>query len=286
MPDARTVEAARADDMRREIPDSLLPGLYLVISHLTGAKSWCVRYRFHGTSRKHTLGSYPALGLKDARELAAKALRAVAEGRDPGREKVEARSARVDSFDSVMDEFLDRHVRRLNRARTAEATEGALRRYALPYWRGRLIGDISRRDVISLLDEIVVETPITANRTLSAVRKMFAWAMERDIVATSPCAGVKPPAPEKARDRVLSDAELSEVWRAADELGYPFGAMTKMLVLTGQRRNEVAHMTWNELDLDKHLWVLPPERTKNNQRHAGTTYLAPIIGRTRGATAS
>jgi Arm domain-containing DNA-binding protein len=97
----RSVETARASNARREIPDSLLPGLYLVISHLTGAKSWCVRYRFRGVSRKFTIGSFPQIDLKTARALGAKALRQVAEGRDPGREKIEARSARVDSADSV-----------------------------------------------------------------------------------------------------------------------------------------------------------------------------------------
>ena len=81
----RTVETLRPAAVRREIPDSLMVGLYCVI-HSTGRKVWAVRYRFRGLNRKLTLGPYPAIGLKDARELAGKALRAVAEGRDPGRE--------------------------------------------------------------------------------------------------------------------------------------------------------------------------------------------------------
>src|SRR5262249_57889607 len=96
----RSVEALKPRPVRQEIPDSLLRGLYLV-QQASGAKGWAVRYRHQGVPRKLTLGSYPALGLKDARELGAKALRAVAEGRDPGREKTEARSARVDSVDLV-----------------------------------------------------------------------------------------------------------------------------------------------------------------------------------------
>ena len=131
----RSVEAMKPRRVRQEVPDSFLPGLYL-IAQPSGAKGWAVRYRHQGVPRKLTLGSYPALGLKDARELGAKALRAVAEGRDPGREKIEARSARIDSVDRVVEEFLERHVRRSNRVRTQEETERLFRLHVLPRWRG------------------------------------------------------------------------------------------------------------------------------------------------------
>jgi Arm domain-containing DNA-binding protein len=103
----RSVETLRPSIDRREIPDDYMAGLYCVLQP-SGAKSWAVRYRHQGVSRKLTLGSYPALGLKDARELAAKALRTVAEGRDPGREKILARAAKADSVDRVVEDFLER----------------------------------------------------------------------------------------------------------------------------------------------------------------------------------
>ena len=96
---------------------------------------------------------------------------------------------------------------------------------------------------------------------------MFNWAIERDIIASSPCAGVKPPTPEQSRDRVLSDDELGNVWRAAHQLGGPFGALVELLILTGQRRDEVARMAWGEVDLDAQLWTLPKERSKNGRPH-------------------
>src|SRR5262245_3827438 len=102
----KNVEAMRPGADRREIPDAHMPGLYLVLQP-SGSKSWAVRYRHRRISRKHTIGAYPALGLKDARELGAKALRAVAEGRDPAREKLLARSAKADSVERVVEE-LDR----------------------------------------------------------------------------------------------------------------------------------------------------------------------------------
>src|SRR6516165_8463249 len=120
----RTVESVKATDERQEIPDGLLRGLYLIIQPKpSGAKSWAVRYRHNGRPRKHTIGTYPALDLAQAREAAAKALRAVQEGRDPGQEKQQARSELPDTVGAVVDEFIEKHVRRNNRPSTAAATE-------------------------------------------------------------------------------------------------------------------------------------------------------------------
>ena len=263
---ARSVEALRPAAVRREIPDSHMPGLYLIVQP-SGAKGWAVRYRHQGVSRKHTIGSYPQLDLKTARALGGKTLRSAAEGRDAGHEKRQNRAAKADSVDRVVAEFLDRHVRRSNRPRTAQETERLLRLHVLPRWRGRVVHQITRRDVLDVLDRVVDGgAPIAANRTLAAVRKFFNWCVARDILAVSPCAGVKPPTAERSRDRVLSGDELRLVWHAAEKLG-SFGRLVKLLALTGQRRDEVARMQWDELDLEKRHWTLPPERTKNNQPH-------------------
>jgi integrase len=263
----KNVEAMRPGADRREIPDGHMPGLYLIVQP-SGARSWAVRYRHHGQSRKHTLGSYPAIDLKAARALAGKALRAVAEGRDPSREKFLARTAKSDSVDHVVEEFLERHVQRSNRPRTAQGTERLLRQHVLPHWRSRLVHEITRRDVLKILDRVVDGgAPIAANRTFAAVRKFFNWCVARDILAVSPCAGVKPPSAERARDRVLSDDELRLVWAAADKLGGTFGPLVKLLALTGQRRDEVARMRWEEVNIENRLWTLPAERTKNNKPH-------------------
>src|SRR5262245_13904825 len=96
----RTVETIKPRDVRQEIPDAYLPGLYLVLQP-SGAKSWAVRYRSEGRSRKHTLGAWPAIDLKAARKLGGKALRAAAEGQDPGRDKVLARAAGHDTVGAV-----------------------------------------------------------------------------------------------------------------------------------------------------------------------------------------
>jgi integrase len=273
----RTVEVTKADTERREIPDGLLPGLYLIVQP-SGARSWAVRYRHHGRPCKHTLGRYPALDLAAARKLASAALRAVAEGRDPGWEKRHTRVSKADSIETIAAQFIERHCNRSNRPRTAEETRRLLELHVLPRWRARLAREITRRDVLDLLDSVVDSgKPIAANRTLAAVRKMFNWAVARDILTASPCAGVKPPTLERARDRVLTDDELRLVWQAAGKVGGSFGSLVRLLMLTGQRRNEVAEMQWNELDLEGRLWTLPRERVKTDQPHE-VPLSAPAIG--------
>ena len=263
----RTVETIKPRPTRQEIPDQLMAGLYLVVQP-SGAKGWAVRYRHAGTPRKHTLGAYPAIDLKTARHLASKALRTVAEGRDPGREKIQQRAAKPDTVETVARQFIERHCNRTNRSRTARETQRLLDLHVLPRWRTRLLREITRRDVLDLLDRVVDSgKPIAANRTFSAVRKMFNWAVARDIVVTSPCAGVKPPTAERSRDRVLADSELRNVWHAADKIGGPFGALVQLLIVTGQRRDEVAQARWSEIDLDGRMWTLARERVKTGNPH-------------------
>jgi integrase len=262
----RTVEAIRPRADRFEVPDSHMTGLYLSVMP-SGHKSWAVRYRHHRQSRKLTLGGYPQIDLKTARTLAAKALRRVAEGADVAREKIIARASQRDSVEHIVEEFLKRHVS-LNRPRTAQETERLLRRHILPRWRGRLVHEITRRDVIDVLDLVVDDgAPIVANRVLAAVRKFFNWCLARDILQSTPCAGVKPPSQERARDRTLTDEELRLVWHAADKIGGTFGPLVKLLALTGQRRDEIARMRWEEVDIENRLLTLPAARTKNDQPH-------------------
>ena len=264
---AKAVEAIKPAGARKEIPDALLPGLYLVVQP-SAAKSWAVRYRHGGRPRKLTLGPCPALDLKTARELGAKALRSVAEGRDPASEK-QAHPVHLDSVEDVVARFIEKHIRRNYRPKPAKEAERLLRVHVLTAWRSRTIGDITRRDMRDMLDRIVeAGAPVAANRVHSITRKLFGWAVEHEIIAASPMAGLKAPAVEKSRDRVLTDDELRRVWNAAGQIGDPiYGAVVRVLILTGQRRGEVAGMEQAELDLEGRLWSLPKERTKNARAH-------------------
>ena len=267
----RTIETFKPGPVRREIPDGLIAGLYLVVQP-SGGKSWAVRYRRGGRPRKLTLGSYPAIDLSNARELARKELFAVAEGRDPCQEKKEAKRAATehgrDLFQTVAAQFVERYAKANTRESTWRETERLLRRDVVPAWKDRLVQEIARRDVIELLDKIVDRgSPIMANRTLATVRRMFAWCVERGIVETSPCTSVRAPAHERSRHRVLSDEEIRLVWHASDQIGWPFGPLTKLLILTGQRIGEVSRMRWSEVNFDAAIWTIPRERTKNDIAH-------------------
>ena len=152
----------------------------------------------------------------------------------------------ADTIGAIVATFLDRHARTKTKARTAEETERTFRLHVLPTWGERRIQDITRRDVIGLLDRIVDQgKPIAANRTLAAVRKLFNWALDRAIIESSPCVRITPPTEEKSRDRVLADDELRLIWTAAQQIGWPFGSFVRTLLLTAQRRAEAAGMRWD-----------------------------------------
>src|SRR5271165_414192 len=259
-------------DKRREIPDAKAAGLHLILQ-ASGASSWALRYRFQGKSRKFTLGPYPALGLAAARDRAAKARALLADGIDPAAKKRDAKVAareaskpELDEIERVVDLFIARYARPKNRS--WQESERLLKTEVVSQWRGRALSSIRRRDVVALLDRIIDRgSPITANRVFSNFRRLCGWCVERELLEVSPCAGVRPPSPERSRDRTLSDEEIRAAWKAFDAVGYPFGDLAKLLILTGQRLREVAGAPWSEFDLEGKVWRLPKERTKNGVGH-------------------
>jgi integrase len=280
---AKSVEAIRPGGVAREIPDGLIPGLYLSVQP-TGARSWCVRYRAPVTrkTRKLTLGRWPILQLGDARRLAREALLAVAEGGDPAAEKQRRKrqpdpgSATTDTVEAAFHEFVNRYaqprlkgwkeVDRLLKTTVAPGAPATL--------YGRRVQDIRRQDVAALIEAIAEHRGgTTGNRTLAAVRRAFGWLAERGTIESSPALGVKPPALEVRRDRVLDDAELAAVWHAAGTIEFPVGPFAKLLLLTAARREEVGGMRWAEIDFAQALWTLPANRSKNGAEH--TVPLSP-----------
>lgn len=264
----KSVEQFKPADKRREIPDALLTGLYLIVQPAVtgGAKSWAVRYRHAGKPRKLTIGPFPAFDLLTARNDAKEALQLVAKGIDPAAEKrtakQEAASGR-DLVETIVGQFLERHAKG---KKSHDEIKRMLDHDVLPAWRGRRIQDITRRDVIELMDGLVDRGvgPMT-NRVFSVVRKLFNWCVGRDIIVASPFVGLRPPVAEISRDRVLTDDEIKAFWQGTETLGYPFGPLFRLMLLTGQREGEVAGMTTAELHGD--LWSLPKERTKNGRPH-------------------
>lgn len=295
------IEAVTAGATRREIPDGLLPGLYLVVQP-SGATSWAIRYRHAGKPRKMTLGPVapkldgpeptPTLGapltLAGARVVAREQLQVVAAGRDPAAEQITTKRAARDPatverdlFPTVARVFIKRYAKPKNRSwretarllglRPDPEADGALMvidsGLADPKkWGKRKVQEITRRDIIDLLDGIVDRgTPVAANATLAALRKLFNWCVERGTLAASPAAGVRPPHSVRSRDRVLTDDELAGVWRSARITRYPFGPAIQMLILTGARRDEITGLQRSEIDGD--TIRLAGARTKNGEPH-------------------
>jgi integrase len=274
---AVAVEKARPSARRREVPDGGCRGLYLIVQP-SGDKSWAVRFRFNGKPKKLTVGSWPAVTLEQARRDATAALLQLAHGVNPAAAKQEA-IARArgaadalarDTVDTLVAQYIERHVRVKTRQKSQEATEHILRNIVLPAWQGRTVHDIKRRDVIELVESVALgdpPRPVQANRTLTTVSTFFNRLMARDLIAANPCAGVTKPAKEIARERVLDDAEIAALWNACEGLFYPYKDAVRLLLLTGQRRNEVGELRWSEIDTQTWTWTLPAERSKNKHSH-------------------
>ena len=249
-----------------ELWDTRVRGFGVRVSH-GGAKAFVLVYRFNGRPRRITLGRYPTLGLAQARELANQALRAVDLGKDPGAEKTRARRvADIEHFDAFVDHFIETYARPKNR--TADETSRLLKREFVRVWKRWPIKEIRKHDVTAVLDDIMRSGKhTTANRSLAAIRKLFNWAVERGLLDQSPCANIGTPANSVRRDRILSDYELKAVWNAISIMGYPYEPIVKILILTAQRREEVAGMQWQEIDLQQSNWSMGAERTKSGRPH-------------------
>ena len=268
-----------------------IAGLDLLLQP-SGAKSWAVRYRVDGAPKKLTIGSYPAVDLATARRRAQEAVGELAGGIDPAARKKAAREARraeqsvKDRVEDVARVFVERYVRPNVGDAWARETERLLKMEIVPKLGAKRLGDVKRSDVHDLLDGIVDRgAPIIANRTLAVFRRLCNWAIERGTIGASPCDKIKAPAAEESRDRVLSDDEIRLAWGAFERVGWPFGQIGKLLLLTGARRDEIASGRWSEIDLELRIervvdeegvqrdlqtglvWTIAKERSKNGIAH-------------------
>jgi integrase len=260
-----SIKKIKSDPAKRlEIPDAGKPGLYLVIQP-SGKKSWAVRYRFNGKPRKLTLKGFPSIAA--AHKLAQEALDKVAAGKDPASEK-EAPPPRVDLFKDVAADFIKRHVKE-NTSRTyARDVERRFRKDVLDRLGDKDIRAITKLDINKLLDAVADRGGgLSANTIHAMLRSLFIWSIGKGYLDASPMVYVKRPLKVSARDRVLAEDEISSLWRACEVVGYPYGTLAQLLLLTGQRRSEVSGMRWDEIDLGKKVWLIPGERTKNGEPH-------------------
>jgi integrase len=204
------------------------------------------------------------LSLADAREQALSARHTVAKGGDPAAYKQSVRSA--PTVADIATQYLDLYAKVHKRSWWQDAR--LLTTDVLPQWGQRKAYDIRRGDVLALLDQIVERgAPIMANRALALVRKIFNWAISRELLDHNPCLQVKAPSKEVERDRVLSEEEIRGVWAACGQLDLVLHAYFKLSLLTAQRGGEVRTMRWADVDLETHWWTMPAEVAKNGLAH-------------------
>ncbi len=231
------------------ISDSLIHGFGIRISQ-GGIKSFVVVY---GANRQRTtIGKYPIISLSDAR---AKAKQFLAE-RTLGRQTIVSIT-----YDDAVGQYLE-HCRQ-NRPKTLRDYAWLLRGFK---FSKRTVGDISQQDIMRYITALK-NTPTTPKYAFSVARSFFNWAIHNQFAEGNPLAGQKQPNSLSARDRVLSDDELKTLYSHAHQYSYPYGHIILFLILSGQRKNEIASLKWRWIDQEEMMITLPAEITKNKQEH-------------------
>lgn len=280
----KTVENAKSPvpGLQIDLFDASLPAFGLRVGERR--KTWFIIYRHGGKQKRHTIGHYPAMQLGPAREAAGKALEMVERGEDPAAEKVSAKAAAAaaqahkaatgflpDSFGSLASIYIEQECPSLRRG---SELERIIKREIQPAWKDRPAVDLRRRDLTTLIDPFIAAGHVQkAHKVREIVVRIVNWAVDRgDLEANllvSPSRGRKRSGilRREKRDRVLSAEELAAVWAGCEAQSGPFPAIVKVLLLTGQRREEVGAMRWAELDMEAGLWTIPADRYKTGIVH-------------------
>ncbi len=259
--------------------DRLLPGFGLRVTS-NGAKSWIASYRLaDGRKVMETIAPVARLPKVDeARQPARASMEKAAAGDNPVAEKrVEVERAATNTVAAAVARYLD-HCDRNLKPKTAREWRRIFEHDVVPRWGERALAEIAKGDVLELVNDKAARrerkrkgategAAVQAGKMLTRLRTFFGWATANDLVTADPTAGVRKPAKEASRDRLLSDDELRAFWTGTEQLGWPFGLVFRLMLLTAQREGEVAGMRWSELDLDARTWTIPGARAKNGKPH-------------------
>ncbi len=262
------IKTVQPDTTRTLYWDTKQPGLVLSVES-TGHKAFKLIYSFLGRSRWYTIGPVTQLGLKEARQMARDRLADVYRGRDIQAERRAARGA--GTFEELAERYREEHAKLRNKSwRQADTL---VHNHLAPKWGKLPAHKIARADVRAVFNKITHDgSPVLANQVLAAASAIFSWALKNEVggIEINPCSNIDRN-PTKARERVLSDRELSGFWAAFDDAGLIRSCALRLILLTGQRPGEVRHMRWK--DIEDGWWTLPGDPddswpgTKNGQTH-------------------
>lgn len=263
----RTVDAFHGGTKDQFVWDEDLRGFGIKVTP-AGNKVFLIQYRLGGRgspTRRYTIGAYgspwtPA----SAREEAERLLQTVRQGRDPLAERDQRRRIATDlAFGSCADRFLQSYKKRNRKDSSYNDAEAVLRLYLRPFFKSKPLPAIGRGDVSTLFETIPPERVSLRRKVYAILSRLFRWAVARGDLDRSPLEGFEAPPAPASRDRVLTDLELRLAWLAAGKLGYPFAGLYRLLMGTGQRREEVGGLDWRELNRGAREWHLPGLRAKN-----------------------
>jgi integrase len=282
----REIEKLKPREGAYYVTDSETKGLQLRIAP-DGSKTWSLRYRINGQQKRFTIGDFPLVPLNDEHPLDANGKRikgaevrkgartlakdALANGNDPAAAKRQAREAaererhEAITFQDLADEYIAKHAKKTKRSWKED--QRMLNADVLPFWKKRLVRDITRRDIRERVEAIAERAPIAANRVVALLSKMFTFALDREIITTSPAVKITRPGTEQKRDRVLTHDEIRTFWTETEALEAPMRAFFRLRLLTAQRGVEVGTMKWPDLDLENGWWTIPATVAKNKLSH-------------------
>lgn len=270
----RQIVALKPKQDRYEVPEPGRTGLSIRVSP-HGGKTWAFRYRFHGVQRRIIFGNYPTIGLADVRVMLADALKVLHEGRDPGvRLAAEQQALRAAATVNDLIRGYVRHAEKTMRPATVREDRRILEKEVLPRWRGQLAQDISRRDVITLLNGIEDRGVfVMRNRVAGVLSRLFLFGLNQGLVPASPAVQlprlrkVGRRKVEQPRTRFLSQDEIHSFWYGLDRvpLTPAMKAALRWLLVTGQRRGETVLAQRKHADDVARLWRIPPENAKTDR---------------------
>lgn len=251
----------------------------------SGHKTWLFFYDFDGRRRRMTLGIYPEVSLKDAREKHGDALKLLRNGTDPATLEAEKKLERrlSPTMEELVQEYIEKWAK--PRKKTWGEDKRSLEKDVIPAWGKRKAKDITKRDVILLLEGVVERgAPVQANNLFEKIRKMFNFAVERDILQHSPCQGVRPLTQRTPKERNLALEEIRTLWPGLDKaaMSEETRRALKLILVTAQRPGEVVGLHSSEIH--GQWWTIPTERAKNKRPHR--VFLTPmaleLIGKKEG----
>ena len=238
-------------------------GLYIIISP-KGMRKWQLAFRWQGKQLWIDLGKYPAVSIDDARRRAREHQYSVDKGINPLAEDADTNPQLT--VEQLSDEYLTKWAK--PRKKSWREDERLLKVEIISKWEGRLAADIRKRDIILLLEGIYDRgAPIASNNVLRLIKKMYNFAVERDLLEYSPVNGIKQLAKNRTRDRILNDDEILDFWFGLDisDMDDRIKRALKLILVTAQRPGEIAHM--QRAEIDGHWWTMPGSKVKNGKTH-------------------